>query len=229
MNLMKATLPEWASILMIGSPGVGVLEFNIGLVKEYLEEGSAVIFVTADMSPKDIMDTMGRFGINVEDSLGRRLFLIDYHSSLLGSYERTPPQQQDGVRKVIDIEGIMFNVDSVVSKTGTPVKIFLHSLSTLFLYNQPNVVLKFYQISSSRIRSEFGSAIFTVHEGVHDEKAVNHLMAMADGVIEMRFDDDLRRMMRIRHMRNAPISSKWVPFDIRQIEGSDRSTLLEWR
>jgi len=214
---------------MIGSPGVGMLEFNAGLAESYLSDGSTVIFITADLPAGEVLETMRRFGVDTEKALGEKLFLIDYHSSLLGSYKKEEPPRPDHVRKVMDIEGIMYNIDSIATHAELPVKIFLHSLSTLFLHNQPSVVLKFYQISSSRIRSEFGSAIFTVYDGVHDEKSVNHLIAMADGVIEMKFDDELRRMMRIRHMRNSPTSTQWVPFNIKKLGSTEERPLLEWR
>ena len=110
-----------------------------------------------------------------------------------------------------------------------PVRVFLYTLSTLFLYNQSNVVLKFFQISSSKVRSSYGTMIFSIHDSVHDEKTVNHLMAIADGVIELKFDDDLNRRMRIRHMRGYPTSSQWVPFEIRGEVTDTCPALLEWR
>jgi len=213
---------------MVGSPGVGTLEFNISLVKTYLEEGQTVIFATADMHSESILDIMERFGIDVNERLGRTLYIIDYHSSLLGSFD-DDDRHKAGIQYVVDLEGIMFNIDSIASETGTPVRIFLHSLSTLFLYNQPNVVLKFFQISSSKISSDYGAIIFTLHEGVHADTTVNHLMAIANGVIEMRFDADMKRRMRIRHMCGCVTSSQWIPFEIKQIQGNDNPPLLEWK
>jgi hypothetical protein len=40
----------------------------------------------------------------------------------------------------------MFNITAIAKETGKRVRIFFHSLSICFLYNQSNVVLK----SSSR-------------------------------------------------------------------------------
>jgi KaiC/GvpD/RAD55 family RecA-like ATPase len=226
--LLKATFPDWCSILMVGSPGIGTLEFNISLAKGYLEEGHTIVFVTADMNADDVLSLMRKFGIDVEGMLGKSLFMIDYHSSLLGSFSNEEHQRSD-IRDVVDLEGIMFNIDSVTQKTGAPVKIFLYSLSTLFLYNQQNVVLKFFQISSSRIRSEYGTAFFTLHDGVHESTIVNHLIAIADGVIELKFDEDLKRRIRIRHMRGHATSSQWMPFEIKQLRPEEKKPLLEWR
>lgn len=226
--MIKAAFPEWCSILMVGSPGIGTLEFNISLAKTYVDEGQTVVFVTADMHAENVLYMMERFGMDVKGMLGKKLFLIDYHSSLLGSFENGD-NYKDDIRYVVDLEGIMFNIDSIANLTGAPIKIFIYSLSTLFLYNQSNVVLKFFQISSSRIRSEYGSAIFTLHDGVHDGTTVNHLMAIADGVLELKFDDDLKKRMRIRHMRGVATSSQWIPFEIKQVQPGNNRPLLEWR
>lgn len=226
--MIKATFPEYSSMLMIGSPGIGMLEFAVSIAKDWMEANNLVIFVTVDLLPSDLLDIMTSFGVDRE-VLGRNMFIIDYHSSLLGSFDNSTNCQGTEIRKVSDLEGIMFNISTLASSTTRPVKIVVHSLSTLFLYNQTNVVLKFFQISSSRIRTEFGTAFFTVHDGVHDERTVNHLMAIADGVLELRFDEELNRRMRIRNMRGCITSSQWIPFEIKQAHTGGGPSLLEWR
>lgn len=226
--MIKATFPEHSSMLMIGSPGIGMLEFAVSIAKDWMEQDSMVIFVTVDLLPSDLLDIMTSFGVSKE-VLGRNLFVIDYHSSLLGSVDVATNCNGTEIRKVSDLEGIMFNISALAEGTKRPVKIVIHSLSTLFLYNQANVVLKFFQISSSRIRSEFGTAFFTIHEGVHDERTVNHLMAIADGVLELKFDEELNRRMRVRNMKGCITSSQWIPFEIKQASSDRSPSLLEWR
>ena len=224
---MHIALPDQSAVLMIGSPGIGMLEFCIALSEGYLEKDDAVVFVAMDTSPSDVISMMETFGLPMDGLLGKRVFFLDYHSCLLGSnMDRTT--NEPGVRSISDLEGIMFNIAAIAEETGKRVRIFFHSLSTLFLYNQSNVVLKFFQITSSRIRSQYGTAIVAVHEGVHDERTVNHLMAIADGTIELRFDDDLNKMMRIRNMRGYPTSPNWVPFEIKTLSKNEDARLLEW-
>ena len=214
---MRDAFPDSSTTLMIGSPGIGTLEVVVSIAKEWMEAGDQVVFVSVDLLPTDLIGVMDAFGAG-EDIRNDRLCIIDYHSSLLGSMDCSDACPGADVKRCSDLEGIMFNISSLASSCERPLRIVMHSLSTLFLYNQANVVLKFFQISSSRIRSEGGTAIFTVNEGVHDEKTVNHLMAISDGVMELRFDEDLQRRMRIRNMRGCVTSSKWTPFDIRRVE-----------
>ncbi len=213
--MLKDAFPDSSTTLMIGSPGIGILEVAVSIAKEWMEAGDQVVFVSVDLLPADLLEVMGAFGVS-EDLRNERLCIIDYHSSLLGSMDHSDACPGTDVKRCSDLEGIMFNIASLASSAEGPLRIVMHSLSTLFLYNQANVVLKFFQISSSRIRNEGGTAIFTVNEGVHDEKTVNHLMAISDGVMELKFDEDLQRRMRIRNMRGCVTSSKWTQFDIRR-------------
>jgi KaiC/GvpD/RAD55 family RecA-like ATPase len=226
--MFKTNFPQMCSVLMLGTPGVGLLEFQMGMVKEYLEQGEPVVFVTMDLLPKDLLGAMERFGVPL-DNLGKGLYVIDYHSSLLGNSDDREPGDRSKVRRIHDLEGIMFNVANIhPGHVAAPEDIHAH-LSTLFLYNQANVVLKFFQISTSRIRSEFGTAIVSVFDGVHDEKALNHLVALADGVLELRFDNDLNRVLRVRHMRGMSVPGRWIPFEIAPGGEEALAPVLEWK
>ncbi len=226
--MLQANIPDQCSMLLLGSPGIGLMEFNVYLAKDYLDQGEVVVFVAVDGRARDVLDLMDSFGVQTPALLGKRLFLLDYHSTLLGTNE-DKPVVGSGIRNISDLEAIMFNIAAISKETQKRIRIFLYTLSTLFLYNQPNVVLKFFQISASRIRTEFGSIIVSLHDGVHDERTVNHLMAIADGVIELRFDDDLNKMMRIRNMRGVPTSPQWIPFDIVSADEKAETKLMEWK
>lgn len=226
--MFKTNFPQMCSVLMLGTPGVGLLEFQMGMVKEYLDQGEPVVFVSMDLLPKDLLDSMERFGISL-DRLGKGLYIIDYHSTLLGNSDEREPGDRTKVRRIHDLEGIMFNVANIYAEEKRPLRIFMHTLSTLFLYNQPSVVLKFFQISTSRIRSEYGTAIVSVFDGVHDEKALNHLVALADGVLELRFDNELNRVLRVRHMRGMSVSGRWIPFEISPGGEEMPAPVLEWK
>lgn len=226
--MFKTNFPQMCSVLMLGTPGVGLLEFQMGMVKEYLDQGEPVVFVSMDLLPKDLLSVMERFGVPL-DRLGKGLYVIDYHSTLLGNSDEREPGDRGKVRRIHDLEGIMFNVASIFAEEKRPLRIFMHTLSTLFLYNQPSVVLKFFQISTSRIRSEYGTAIVSVFDGVHDEKALNHLVALADGVLELRFDNELNRVLRVRHMRGMSVSGRWIPFELSPGGDEMPAPVLEWK
>mgnify|MGYP000913090067 FL=1 len=215
--MLKDAFPDSSATLMVGSPGIGMLEVAVSIAKEWMDGGDRVVFIAVDLLPADLIEVMSAFGVS-EEQRNEHLCIIDYPSSLLGSMDGRTACQGTDIKRCSDLEGIMFNISAMASDAERPLRIIMHSLSTLFLYNQANVVLKFVQISSSRIHNDLSTAIFTVNEGVHDERTVNHLMAISDGVMELKFDENLHRRMRIRNMRGCVTSSKWTPFDIRQVE-----------
>ena len=110
--MFKTNLPAMCSVLILGTPGVGMLEFQMGMVKEYVEAGEPVVFVTMDLLPADLLKLMERFGIPL-GGLGKGLYIIDYHSGLLGSANGTENGERGKVRRIHDLEGIMFNVASI--------------------------------------------------------------------------------------------------------------------
>ncbi|HNU36475.1 MAG TPA: hypothetical protein PKJ15_07740, partial [Methanomassiliicoccales archaeon] len=66
--MFKTNFPQMCSVLMLGTPGVGLLEFQMGMVKEYLDQGEPVVFVTMDLLPRDLLGAMERFGIDRPDT-----------------------------------------------------------------------------------------------------------------------------------------------------------------
>ncbi len=126
--MIKASLPDMCSVLMIGSPGIGMLEFNIGLAKDYLDAGEAVVFVTMDLLPGNVIALMRSFGIETEKVLGRKLFIIDYHTSLLGATdERDSYSRRGEARRWGTLKASYSMSAEIVNEYGKPVRIFCYT------------------------------------------------------------------------------------------------------
>ena len=72
---------------------------------------------------------------------------------------------------------------------------------------------KFFQMISSRAKTEYGSILYVLHDGVHEERTVCLLESLVDGVVQMRFDENLEREWRIHHYRGRKSSPRWTRFD----------------
>jgi hypothetical protein len=46
--------------------------------------------------------------------------------------------------------------------------------------------------------------------------------------VELRFDEELNKMLRVRNMRGYPTSSQWIPFEIRGADQGKPANILEW-
>ena len=94
-----------------------------------------------------------------------------------------------------------------------PVRILFYSVSTLFLHNSGQAIAKFFQIITSRVKTNTGFILYAVHEGVHDPMTMNLLRSLVDGVVEMRFNDAMEREIRVHHMRGLATRPAWEPFE----------------
>src|SRR5207245_2330117 len=95
---------------------------------------------------------------------------------------------------------------------GTPVRIYFYTISTLFLHNSPQAIAKFFQIVTSRAKTNLGFILYAVQEGVHEPMTMNLLRSLVDGVVEMRFTDGMDHEVRVHHMRGYQVDASWHPF-----------------
>ncbi|MEE9341363.1 MAG: hypothetical protein V3V21_06860, partial [Thermoplasmata archaeon] len=112
-----------------------------------------------------------------------------------------------------NIESIGLSISKAAVRLGEPVRIIFYTLSTLFLYNSPQAMAKFFQIVSSRVKNEYGSILYVLQEGVHDDRTVCLLESLVDGVIQMRYDENLGREWRVHHYRGRASDPRWTRFD----------------
>jgi hypothetical protein len=66
-----------------------------------------------------------------------------------------------------------------------------------------------------------------VHSAIVPDEQIALLSTIADGVLELKMDDDFHRFVRIKHFKGIKVSPKWVPFDFDREESS--GAILSWR
>jgi len=82
----------------------------------------------------------------------------------------------------------------------------------LFLHNSTQAISKFFQIVTSRSKTNLGFILYGVQEGVHEPLTMNLLRSLVDGVVEMRFTDSMDREIRVHHMRGYRVDAAWHSF-----------------
>ncbi|MFQ6128083.1 MAG: RAD55 family ATPase [Thermoplasmata archaeon] len=207
--------PSNSSALLLGPPGVGKFEFSIDYVVDILQNKGRIVFVAVDLHPVEIRRWIMRYGADVPKCEGKNFLFVDCYSHSVDDsqnlYEDTKTLK---VNSLSNIESIGMNISKAAERLGKPVRIVFYTLSTLFLYNPPQAMAKFFQMISSRVKTEYGFILYVLHEGVHDDRTVRLLESLVDGVVQMRFDDDLRREWRIHHYRGKRYDPHWVRFDV---------------
>jgi len=210
---MEDRFPVQYSVLLTGSPGVGKFEYLVTEVREALRVGERVVFVTLDLHPNEIRARAKALRLDLEPHEGKSFVFVDCYSATSSERpEASPGKKTFLVSSFSNLEGIGMAMSKAAQELGTPVRIYFYTISTLFLHNSTQAIAKFFQIVTSRVKTNLGFILYAVQDGVHETLTMNLLRSLVDGVVEMRFTDSMEREWRIPHLRGYAADPTWHPF-----------------
>lgn len=175
------------NLLVTGPPLTGKRSLSLDILAEGTGRGDGAIVVTT----KDSADRMLR-------EFDRRFPYEDYPVAVVDCVTR-----QQGVNDVRDDERVKYT-SSPVDMTGIGIKlseflqafyadqgvernrILVHSLSTLLMYSDLQTVFRFLHVFTGRIQSVDGLGLFCIDSTAHDERTMNTLKQLFDGIITTR-------------------------------------------
>ncbi len=208
----KLRLPANSNILLIGPPGVEKVALAMQFVGAALDAKQPCIYITTDISPVDIENRAGEYGWRLFSHTGKDLNFVDCYSWTLGGKDAGKKRGDILVPGPSALNDLSIGIAQAMQKTfKTPEnnRAVFHSLSTLLLYNNPEIVYRFVQISGARLKGSGASTIFLLESGMHEEMAVTTLKHLMDGYVEIKSEGG-------RLVLNAPQNglSDWVEFKL---------------
>lgn len=206
-------LPEYCSLLISGPPGVGKFDYMMEALRSYLEAGQRVLFVCIDVSPAEVQGYVQRLGSDPSRHLGQSLLFLDCFTPSISDEVSLEREGIIPVASFSNLEGMGMAIAKACERLSIPIKILFYTISTLFLHNTPQSLSKFFQIISSRVKTQMGLIMYACHEGVNEERQEKLLRSLVDGVIEMRFSQDMRKEIRLHHLRGHRVEARWLPLD----------------
>ncbi|MCX6767974.1 MAG: RAD55 family ATPase [Candidatus Micrarchaeota archaeon] len=179
--------PDGGALVMVSPPLSGAKDLVFSYVAGALAKGQGVVFVTTDESPEDLKKQLvGRkifFGDNVK--------FMDCYTSLA---EEAPPapgvKRLSGPLALNEISVALSEAQRGFLAQEKKHALVFKSLSTLLMYSSADAVGRFVQVIVAKVKKGGGSALFTLEEGMHDEKTVVVLEHLMDGIIEARKEKD---------------------------------------
>lgn len=205
-NGMKGGLREKSNVLVIGPPGPEKVSIAQKFIQQGLNDGDGSLYITTDVGPKEIEENNS----DLAQHTNKDLLFIDCYSWTLG--------EQPADRKDIMVPGpsalndLSIGIAQAMQKLFKPdrkLRVVVHSLSTLLLYNNPEVVYRFTQITGARLKSSNATTLFIIEEGMHDSKVITTIKHLVDSVIEVKNENG-------KAMARAPMNglAQWVEIEI---------------
>ena len=115
-----------------------------------------------------------------------------------------------------DLTGIgvrisQFIEDFHLKKKIPKIQLHINSLSTLLMYSNLQTVFRFLHIFTGRIKGAGALGIFILESGMHDDKDINTLKQLFDGIIEIKSEND-RNFIRVIGLSQKP--TPWFQYEI---------------
>jgi CheY-like chemotaxis protein len=204
-------LPKGSNILIMGPIGTGKSSFARTFIETGLKNKEKCLWVAIDDDPKRIRQ---KFEENIKEStksLEERSYLrfVDAYSWS----SMTQPENErfiiSGILELNQLTGVIADAgyeigQTIQSKKGG--RRVIDSISSLLINFDLASTQRFLsQIARTGIAFGGATTLFIIEEGTVEEKILNNIKYIMDGVIEFK-EDENNRTMSVRHM-------KWIKHD----------------
>ena len=182
---LKLGFRENANVLLIGPPGNEKLAFAIQFINQGLLERQNCVYITTDLAPSEIEQRASEFGFAIAPFTNNGLYFVDCYSWTLGKPSGREDIEVPGPSALNELSIGITQAVQQAYKPGLKSRAVLHSLSTLLLYNEPEIVYRFLQITGARLKAAEVTTLYLVEAGMHDEKVLTTLKHLCDSVFEI--------------------------------------------
>lgn len=208
-SLHIGSIPPGSNILITGPPGIGKTTLCRNLAAEGLNTNTGIVFVTLDAAPKAVLESISA-EINSKDVIDKITF-VDCYSWMIG--EIKGPNTLSHLSNLGDLSVKLF---TALQEKGPRSTVIVDSVSTLFVYNGENEIVRFLQVNLARIKQLGCYGLWTVEEGIHGAAFYNTLRHIMDVILELRFEESstLERRLRVHTCKGSTHTTQWFPFNI---------------
>jgi KaiC/GvpD/RAD55 family RecA-like ATPase len=188
---LDAEVPPGTNLLISGPPLTGKRSLALDILAHGAGDGDGAIIVTTKDGAKRVLSDFEKR----TPYEGKPVAVVDCVT------------RQQGVNDIRDDDRIKYT-SSPVDMTGIGIKlseflqafyqdrnieqnrIMLHSLSTLLMYADLQTVFRFLHVFTGRIQSVEGLGLFAIDASAHDDKTMNTLKQLFDGIVTTSEDGE---------------------------------------
>lgn len=181
-------IPKSSACVVISPPLVGKKELLFRFVADSLENKEPVLFIISDSSPEALKKELLQEKIFFKPELLRFVDCYSYHSGNSNVKDTNDIKRVSGPLAFNEISIAIHDIERKFLRQGSDSghKVLFSSLSTLLMYSNAGAVSRFLQVLIAKIKNLNGSVIFTLEEGMHDEKTIVTIEHLMDVIISLK-------------------------------------------
>jgi len=218
-------IPPGSTLLVVGPPMTGKRTLTMELLAAgFDEEGVAV--VSTDSSAADVRDGISQYTESPADQLP--LGVVDCVGDSHGTESVGPLDSR--VNSPADLTGSGMQLTTLMERLygdhSPRLRVGLLSLTTMSMYAEPEQVVRFLHVVTSRIREADSVGFVVAHADTMEEAHLQRLRSFVDGVVEVREHDDA---MQLRVLGLPGGTTDWTGFQTgtRPARGSEASVPVD--
>lgn len=181
-------IPQGSCVLLITSPMVETQLFCLEYIYKGIRNKEPGMIVTMDYSPEELKLKALKYGWVLqrgeEDNI---LKWVDGYS-INANKDVKSTESIKRIGGSIALSDLTIGISQIQRdfyQIKNYYKFVFDSLSTLFIYNDPNTIYRFLRVIISKLRVSGGVGFFTIGEGMHSNDVEMTLRHMMDGTIQL--------------------------------------------
>ncbi len=214
-------------ILLVGQPGSGKSTFCYQTVKNNLEAGRPVIFVTTERPPSEIIHSLKERGLETQSTLLN--FVDAFHETIGLSTPSTSDTINASCGDLTSLEVAISKLHNKIDKSN--VLLVFDSLTSPYLLNGQEII-RFLRFSMTKFVVEGNSILACIDEGCGSKEDLGAMMSIVNGIVKIEVSNGSRVLNVVKHPvlkpATIPMSS---PTTVPYLTGNSLQSLnekLDW-
>jgi circadian clock protein KaiC len=208
-QLLRGGLPIGSMSLILGAPGSGKSTMGKQFLYEALTRQTLAILLDTNASFDIAKESMASF--EWDTSLLEMMVFVDCYSWRTGGsghakYSGTP-------KNLTDLSLVIRDVlkEEIVRKSRA--RLVIDSFSDFVIHAGTEAASKFLESLKAKLAERGITSLVILEDGLHEPKVNATLEYIADGTIQMRYEENGRSLM-VSRMLATPVTFKWIPFNL---------------
>ncbi|GAB6860204.1 RAD55 family ATPase [Haloplanus litoreus] len=182
---------EGGSNLLLSGPALtGKKQLAFDVLSTGIRNGDGAIVVSNTDGAKRVFEDLG----DRVDYTDRPVAIVDCVTRQQGGEVRDDTQVRY-TSSPVDMTGVGIKFSELLEefyerRSVKHNRVFLDSLSTLLMYSDLQTVFRFLHVFTGRVQSVDGLGLYAIDSSAHDDKTMNTLKQLFDGVIETHEDGE---------------------------------------